>query len=101
LGESKTTAFMPFTKAVENFLSHFPAGFRQPAYKNGAANERAEIAIEAGVRLVADSWPRCILQRLASFPGGRGVYFWLGVRLARTSLPSRAFRGTQGFSQIA
>lgn len=33
-------SFMPFSKAVENFLSYFPEGFQDPKYLVGATNER-------------------------------------------------------------
>lgn len=38
-GKKKST-FMSFAKAVENFLSFFPLGFRDPKYLVGASNER-------------------------------------------------------------
>lgn len=36
----KNGEFVPFSKAVENFLNFFPAGFRDQAYLNGEKNER-------------------------------------------------------------
>jgi Protein of unknown function (DUF3553) len=40
-GTKPKPSFMSFGKAVENFLSYFPNGFRDPAYIDGPHNERA------------------------------------------------------------
>jgi hypothetical protein len=40
-GAKKKPEFKPFAQAVANFLGYFPAGFRDPAYRDGAGNERA------------------------------------------------------------
>lgn len=39
-GAEKRPEFLPFPKAVENFLSFFPAGFSDPAYVDGPRSER-------------------------------------------------------------
>lgn len=36
----KKTEFMPFSKAVQNFLSYFPDGFQDPNYLDGKSDER-------------------------------------------------------------
>lgn len=39
-GGKKRPEFISFTKAIQNFLSYFPLGFKDPEYLNGAGSER-------------------------------------------------------------
>ncbi len=39
-GGRKRPGFLPFAKAVQNFLTYFPLGFEDPEYTDGAGNER-------------------------------------------------------------